>query len=151
MRLIRLALLISTPLPILTQASSPLPPLHQDLEHTLRLAPDRAYRNFDTSDFDYPELAASAVSPFCKSFTFLCHLRCLQRDPSSPAVLPNTPGDPRAEINRCNGASSISSSSSASTSSNGIKILCLCSNGVDLTAEVSYALEGVVDIQAAGG
>ncbi|KAG0361964.1 hypothetical protein BG005_006989 [Podila minutissima] len=152
MRLLHLALLISTPLPILAQAPPPPPPLHQDLEHTLLLPPDRAYRKFDTSDYDYSELSASAVSPFCKSFTFLCHLRCLQRDLSNPAVLPNTPGDPRAEISRCNGASSMSSSSSSSSASaNGIKVLCLCSNGVDLTAEISYALEGVVDIQAAGG
>lgn len=36
-------------------------------------------------------------------------------------------------------------------SDSSLKVLCLCSNGVDLTAEVSYALEGVVDIRAAGG
>ncbi|KAG0034971.1 hypothetical protein BGZ81_001920 [Podila clonocystis] len=161
MRLLRIALLISTPLLLHAQdpppppppspappgppppSGSPPPSLHQDLEQTLLLPPDRAYRKFDTHDYDYPELAASAVSPFCKSFTFLCHLRCLQRATHDPPVLPNTPGDPRAEINRCNGASSMSGS--------GLKVLCLCSNGVDLTAEVSYALEGVVDIQAAGG
>ncbi|KAG0040253.1 hypothetical protein BGZ82_004257 [Podila clonocystis] len=151
MRLLHIALLISTPLLLHAQdpppppgpPPPPPPPLHQDLEQTLLLPPDRAYRKFDTHDYDYPELAATAVSPFCKSFTFLCHLRCLQRATHDTPVLPNTPGDPRAEINRCNGASSMSGS--------GLKVLCLCSNGVDLTAEVSYALEGVVDIQAAGG
>ncbi|KAF8987657.1 hypothetical protein BGZ52_003447 [Haplosporangium bisporale] len=107
----------------------------------------RTYREFDSYDYDYPEIAASAVTPFCKSFTFLCHLRCLQRgDPrDAGAVLPNT-NDARAEISRCNGAPSLSG-----PGSNSLKVLCLCGNGVDLTAEVSYALEGVVDIQAAGG
>ncbi|GJJ70774.1 hypothetical protein EMPS_03124 [Entomortierella parvispora] len=32
-----------------------------------------------------------------------------------------------------------------------MQVLCLCNNGMDLTAEIDYALEGVVDIAAAGG
>ncbi|KAF9129257.1 hypothetical protein BGW39_004309 [Mortierella sp. 14UC] len=47
----------------------------------------------------------------------------------------------KGEINRC--------SQVPNTKTN--RVLCLCNNGVDLTAEVDYALEGVVDIQAAGG
>ncbi|KAF9279766.1 hypothetical protein BGZ68_007706 [Mortierella alpina] len=47
----------------------------------------------------------------------------------------------RGEINRC----------SQVPNSKSIRVLCLCNNGAELTAEVSYALEGVVDIKAAGG
>ncbi|KAF9376223.1 hypothetical protein CPC16_000286 [Podila verticillata] len=145
-KLLHLSLLLSISLssfPSLTHAQDP--PLHHDL--TILLPDIRTYREFDSYDYDYPEIAASAVTPFCKSFTFLCHLRCLQRgDPrDAGAVLPNT-NDARAEISRCNGAPSLSG-----PGSNSLKVLCLCGNGVDLTAEVSYALEGVVDIQAAGG
>jgi len=45
------------------------------------------------------------------------------------------------EVNRC----------SHIPDSDSVQVLCLCNNGVDLTAEVGYALEGVVDIRAAGG
>ncbi|KAF9392079.1 hypothetical protein CPB97_004375 [Podila verticillata] len=148
MRFLHLSLLLSTSLssfPSLIHAQDPA--LHQDLDHTLLLSDTRIYRNFDSQDYDDPEISASAVSPFCKSFTFLCHLRCLQRgDPrDAGTVLPNT-NDARAEISRCNGAPSLSGPGSDS-----VKVLCVCGNGVDLTAEISYALEGVVDIQAAGG
>ncbi|KAG0215117.1 hypothetical protein BGX28_000822 [Mortierella sp. GBA30] len=120
------------------------------LERTIKRAPD--HTSFDSSDFSASELAATAVSPFCKSFTFLCHVRCLQRgDPQNPGNFivnessPFSPQDPshseKVEINRC----------SLVPRSKSVRVLCLCSNGVDLTAEVDYALEGVVDIQAAGG
>ncbi|KAK3825333.1 MAG: hypothetical protein J3Q66DRAFT_365125 [Benniella sp.] len=46
-------------------------------EQTIRINPNHAF--YDSSEFSDDELAASAVSPFCKSFTFLCHIRCLQR------------------------------------------------------------------------
>ncbi|KAF9942542.1 hypothetical protein BGZ67_001155 [Mortierella alpina] len=117
-------------------------------EHTIRLSPDHAI--FDSSSA--PELSATAASPFCRSFMFLCHLRCLQRgDPQDPNNFasdessPFSPQDPslpkRGEINRCNQV----------PNSKSIRVLCLCNNGAELTAEVSYALEGVVDIKAAGG
>jgi len=32
-----------------------------------------------------------------------------------------------------------------------MRVLCLCNNGVHLTAEIDYALEGAVDIVTAGG
>ncbi|KAF9965950.1 hypothetical protein BGZ70_003705 [Mortierella alpina] len=120
------------------------------LEHTIRLSPD--YAIYDSSKFSAPELAATAASPFCRSFMFLCHVRCLQRgDPQDPNNFPTdesspfSPQDPsmpkRGEINRCTQV----------PNSKSIRVLCLCNNGVELTAEVSYALEGVVDIKAAGG
>lgn len=148
MRLLHLSLLLSTflsSLPSFIYAQAV--PLHQDLDHTLLLLDTRAYRKFDSHDFNDPEISATAVSPFCKSFTFLCHIRCLQRgDPrDAGAVLPNT-DDARAEISRCIGPTSMSG-----PGSNSVKMLCLCGNRVDLTAEISYALEGIVDIQAAGG
>ncbi|KAF9185332.1 hypothetical protein BGZ51_002720 [Haplosporangium sp. Z 767] len=101
---------------------------------TIFLASDHAF--YDSSEFESPELSATAVSPFCKSFTFLCHIRCLQRgDPQNPV---NTHD---GEINRCTHI----------PDSDSIRIFCRCNNGADLTAEVSYALEGVIDIKAAGG
>ncbi|KAF9436703.1 hypothetical protein BGZ76_003191 [Entomortierella beljakovae] len=113
------------------------------LKKIITLSPDHEY--YDSSDFDSQEMAASAVSPFCKSFTFLCHVRCLQRgDPHDAGNFNDALSDPtqiKGEINRCTQV----------PGSNSIRILCLCNNGVDLTAEVSYALEGVVDIKAAGG
>ncbi|KAG0327060.1 hypothetical protein BGZ99_008400, partial [Dissophora globulifera] len=105
---------------------------------------------YDSPDFEDEELAGSAVSPFCKSFSFLCHVRCLQRgDPKDPNNISNSLSpDDRArsksgsgEINRCYHA----------PDSTAVQVLCLCNNGVDLTAEVDYALEGIVDIEAAGG
>ncbi|CAO3573108.1 unnamed protein product [Mortierella alpina] len=120
------------------------------LEQTIQLSPDHAI--YDSSKFSAPELAATAATPFCRSFMFLCHVRCLQRgDPQDPNNLPTnesspfSPQDPsmpkRGEINRCNQVPNTKS----------IRVLCLCNNGAELTAEVSYALEGVVDIKAAGG
>ncbi|KAF9154654.1 hypothetical protein BG015_000339 [Linnemannia schmuckeri] len=120
---------------------------HQELERLVALSSD--YATYDSDDFSYPELAASAVSPFCKSFTFLCHVRCLQRGDAKDPTNVSTPSPAAAlgqmmskgEVNRC--------SHVPNTNTN--RVLCLCNNGVDLTAEVDYALEGVVDIQAAGG
>ncbi|KAG0264928.1 hypothetical protein BG011_005850 [Mortierella polycephala] len=100
----------------------------------ISLAPDHAF--YDSSEFEASELSATAVSPFCKSFAFLCHIRCLQRgDSKNPA---NTHD---GEINRCTHI----------PDSDSIRVLCRCNNGADITAEVSYALEGVIDIKAAGG
>ncbi|KAF9360911.1 hypothetical protein BGX26_007114 [Mortierella sp. AD094] len=109
----------------------------EDLKQTIKLSPDHAF--YDSSDFDDGELAASAVSPFCKSFAFLCHVRCLQR--GDPKDAGNDQARFRGEINRCIQV----------PNSKSIRVLCLCNNGVDLTAEVDYALEGIVDIKAAGG
>ncbi|KAF9109472.1 hypothetical protein BGX27_007570 [Mortierella sp. AM989] len=121
-----------------------IPQRVEELKQTINLSPDHAF--YDSSNFD-GELAASAVSPFCKSFAFLCHVRCLQRGDPNDAGNVNellTSGDQtrlEGEINRC----------SQVPNSKSIRVLCLCNNGVDLTAEVDYALEGVVDIKAAGG
>ncbi|KAG0073502.1 hypothetical protein BGZ90_011536 [Linnemannia elongata] len=116
---------------------------HQELERLVTLSSDHAA--YDSDDFSSPELAASAVSPFCKSFTFLCHIRCLQRgdakDPTNSSTPPAGLSVFKGEINRCTHV----------PNTNVNRVLCLCNNGVDLTAEVDYALEGVVDIQAAGG
>ncbi|KAF8947135.1 hypothetical protein BGZ47_010153 [Haplosporangium gracile] len=120
---------------------------HKELERLVALSSD--YAAYDSDDFSYPELAASAVSPFCKSFTFLCHVRCLQRgdakDPIDTSTSPLAAASGqvvfKGEVNRC--------SHVPNTNTN--RVLCLCNNDVDLTAEVDYALEGVVDIQAAGG
>ncbi|KAK3832378.1 MAG: hypothetical protein J3R72DRAFT_453980 [Linnemannia gamsii] len=120
---------------------------NQELERLVALSSD--YAAYDSDDFSASELAGTAVSPFCKSFTFLCHVRCLQRGDAKDPNNTNAPstsqdqtgGNFKGEINRC--------SHVPNTKSN--RVLCLCNNGVDLTAEVDYALEGVVDIQAAGG
>ncbi|KAG0070094.1 hypothetical protein BGZ89_001402, partial [Linnemannia elongata] len=116
---------------------------HQELERLVTLSSDHAA--YDSEDFSSPELAASAVSPFCKSFTFLCHIRCLQRgdakDPTNSSTPPAGLSVFKGETNRCTHV----------PNTNVNRVLCLCNNGVDLTAEVDYALEGVVDIQAAGG
>ncbi|KAG0240655.1 hypothetical protein BGX31_001793 [Mortierella sp. GBA43] len=114
-------------------------------EQTIRLNLDHAF--YDSGEFADDELAATAVSPFCKSFTFLCHIRCLQRgDAKDPGNVKDSVPTKRSEdnigeINRC----------SHIPDSDTLQVLCLCNNGVDLTAEVDYALEGVVDIQAVGG
>ncbi|KAG0297444.1 hypothetical protein BGZ96_006400 [Linnemannia gamsii] len=113
---------------------------HQELERLVALSSDHA--SYDSGDFSSLELAATAVSPFCKSFTFLCHVRCLQRgDAKDPTNTSQTQTGSKGEISRC----------SHVPNTNNNRVLCLCNNGVDLTAEVDYALEGVVDIQAAGG
>ncbi|KAF9544686.1 hypothetical protein EC957_011793 [Mortierella hygrophila] len=116
---------------------------HQELERLVALSSD--HTAYDSDDFSFQELAASAVSPFCKSFTFLCHVRCLQRGDAKDPTNARTPSAGQAvfkgEINRCTHV--------PNTNTN--RVLCLCNNGVDLTAEVDYALEGVVDIEAAGG
>ncbi|KAK3827241.1 MAG: hypothetical protein JOS17DRAFT_776105 [Linnemannia elongata] len=129
--------------PILVAAQDGNNRPHQELERLVALSPDHSA--YDSDDFSSPELAASAVSPFCKSFTFLCHVRCLQRgdakDPSNTSTPPASQTVLKGEINRCTHV--------PNTNTN--RVLCLCNNGVDLTAEVDYALEGVVDIQAAGG
>lgn len=116
---------------------------YTNLDRTVQLASDRS--RYDSADLSAAEVQGSAVSAFCKSFSFLCHIRCLQRgDPRDAGnVGPNncgstSPGtDSRGggEINRC---AFVSGSSS-------VRVLCVCNNGVDLTAEVDYALEGVVD------
>ncbi|KAF9146549.1 hypothetical protein BGX30_013764 [Mortierella sp. GBA39] len=116
---------------------------HQELERLVALSSDHAA--YDSDDFSFQELAASAVSPFCKSFTFLCHVRCLQRGDAKDPTNASAPSAGqtvfKGEINRCTHV--------PNTNTN--RVLCLCNNGVDLTAEVDYALEGVVDIEAAGG
>ncbi|KAG0263502.1 hypothetical protein DFQ27_001754 [Actinomortierella ambigua] len=129
----------------------------------VRLAQD--HQQFDQSiQGKMPtQLSATAVSPFCKSFAFLCHVRCLQRgDPTDAGNdnynpnnyferTGNNPGPKpqnqqregfagRGELNRC----------SHVPASNEVHVLCICNNGVDLTAEVDYALEGIVDIAATG-
>lgn len=111
---------------------------YQELERLVVLSSDHA--DYDSDNFSSLELAATAVSPFCKSFTFLCHVRCLQRGDAKDPTNTSQTGS-KGEISRC--------SHVPNTSNN--RVLCLCNNGVDLTAEVDYALEGVVDIQAAGG
>ncbi|KAF9428143.1 hypothetical protein BGZ94_003263 [Podila epigama] len=120
--------------------------LYQDKERVVQSEAD--FATFDSNDYASPELAATAVSPFCKSFTFLCHVRCLQRGDGRKTVdgtrAPNGASEAAGsgeEINRCIHV--------PDTKTN--RVLCLCNNGVDLTAEVDYALEGVVDITAAGG
>ncbi|KAF9912948.1 hypothetical protein EC991_007562 [Linnemannia zychae] len=136
--------------PAFVAASQDIQQPHQELERFVALSSDHA--TFDSADFSASELAGTAVSPFCKSFTFLCHVRCLQRgDAKDPTNVsnPSASNDEfagggagyKGEINRC--------SQVPNTKTN--RVLCLCNNGVDLTAEVDYALEGVVDIQAAGG
>lgn len=62
------------------------------------------YEYYDSIEFSSPELAASAVTPFCRSFALLCHIRCMQRsDPRNPNnVNINTIDSTHAvEINRC--------------------------------------------------
>ncbi|KAG0332545.1 hypothetical protein BG004_001201 [Podila humilis] len=100
-------------------------------------------RRYDALAADAPEMSASAVSPFCKSFSFLCHVRCLQRgDPHNAGNIYTNSGG--GEINRCLADPSPSARAL-------LRVLCICNNGVDLTAEVSYALEGVTDMKAGGG
>ncbi|KAF9932887.1 hypothetical protein FBU30_007046 [Linnemannia zychae] len=146
--------------PFVTAAQSNIdnsPKAHQELERFVTLSSDHAL--YDSSEFSGDEQAGTAVSPYCKSFTFLCHVRCLQRGDNKD------PGNTNSQLI----SSSPPSSSYSTSSSNQItineeiircshvpntntnRVLCLCNNGVDLTAEVDYALEGVVDIQAAGG
>ncbi|KAF9905513.1 hypothetical protein BX616_001003 [Lobosporangium transversale] len=111
------------------------------------IQPNPTYAFYDSSKFKHDELAASAVSPFCKSFTFLCHIRCLQRgDPKDAGrIIEFTPSKASAhykgEINRCIHI----------PVSNSVKVLCLCNNGVDLTAEIDYALEGIVNASDSAG
>ncbi|KAF9108651.1 hypothetical protein BGX29_009306 [Mortierella sp. GBA35] len=80
----------------------------------------------------------------------------------SPASSEATPGTRRGDAKEPNTADPTSSSDQTGSkgeisrcnhvpNTNTNRVLCLCNNGVDLTAEVDYALEGVVDIQAAGG
>ncbi|KAF9574960.1 hypothetical protein BGW38_008265 [Lunasporangiospora selenospora] len=121
------------------------PPQFVELERSIKLDPSRAL--YDSAQFSPNELAATAVSPFCKSFAFLCHTRCLQRgDLQNPgnanefSVVVDQ-GQHKIEINRCTHVPNTDS----------IQVLCMCNNGVDLTAEVDYALEGVIDITGAGG
>lgn len=125
------------------QPSQQQPLAYPNLDRTVQLAPDRS--QYDSADLSAAEVQGSAVSAFCKSFSFLCHLRCLQRgDPRDAGnVGPNNCGSTSpgtnsrrgGEINRCAFVSG----------SNSIRVLCVCNNGVDLTAKVNYALEGVVD------
>jgi len=119
---------------VAAQGRSHQPPIRQiELDHI----------DFDSCDYGSPERAATAVTPFCKSFTFLCHVRCLQRgDLQNPGNDPSAPSSAQTvEINRCNHI----------PNTHKMQVLCLCNNGVDLTAEIDYALEGVVDIADAGG
>ncbi|KAG0277258.1 hypothetical protein BGZ95_006236 [Linnemannia exigua] len=133
-------------IPILATGQDTRKP-YQELERLVALSSDHAA--YDSDDFSASELAGTAVSPFCKSFTFLCHVRCLQRGDAKDPKRTNAPstfqdqtgGSIKGETNRC----------SHVPDTNMNRVLCLCNNGVDLTAEVDYALEGVVDIQAAGG
>ncbi|KAG0238383.1 hypothetical protein BGW42_005616 [Actinomortierella wolfii] len=132
----------------------------------VKLSKDHSKYDGGDPDLNTPELAASAVSPFCKSFTFLCHIRCMQRgDPTDAGNdnynpnnyygrLGNSEQLPqqqkqrqmqsrfagRGEINRC----------SHVPKKHAVHVLCICNNGVDLTAEIDYALEGIVDIVATG-
>ncbi|KAF9584744.1 hypothetical protein BGW38_005328 [Lunasporangiospora selenospora] len=108
-------------------------------EQTITLS--SSYSFYDSDEFKGPGFAAMAVTPFCNSFTFLCHQRCLQRDYSSniEGAQPGKGGG--AETNRC----------TLQPNTNTLQVLCVCKNGIDLTAEIDYALEGIVDIAAAGG
>ncbi|KAG0319000.1 hypothetical protein BGZ97_002931 [Linnemannia gamsii] len=124
--------------PVFVSAQSDDNRPHHELERLVALSSNHAA--YDSDDFSSPELAATAVSPFCKSFTFLCHVRCLQRGDAKDPTNTSQTGS-KGEISRC----------SHVPNTNKNRVLCLCNNGVDLTAEVDYALEGVVDIQAAGG
>ncbi|KAG0245201.1 hypothetical protein BGW41_002670 [Actinomortierella wolfii] len=129
----------------------------------VKLSKDHSKYDGGDPDLNTPELAASAVSPFCKSFTFLCHIRCMQRgDPTDAGNDNYNPNNyygrlgnseqqkqeqqtqsrfaGRGEINRC----------SHVPKKHAAHVLCICNNGVDLTAEIDYALEGIVDIVATG-
>ncbi|KAI1317994.1 hypothetical protein EDD11_007377 [Mortierella claussenii] len=125
-------------------------------DRIIHLSTDDGYQMYDSTRFLAPELAASAVSPFCKSFTFLCHVRCLQRGDRQDAgnIYNNKNHNSNSkhynhsgvgsevgghgEINRCSPVLD-------QTNITAVRILCICNNGVELTAEVSYALEGVVE------
>ncbi|KAF9975387.1 hypothetical protein BGZ73_000951, partial [Actinomortierella ambigua] len=91
------------------------------------------------------ELSLTTVSPFCKSFSFLCHIRCKQHRGSGPTGAGNDieSSDTQqqgkkfsnhGELNRC----------SHEPIKDEIHILCVCNNGVDLTAKIDYALEEVL-------
>ncbi|KAG0339122.1 hypothetical protein BG004_006943 [Podila humilis] len=132
---------------VLLSISVPLTSAKSNAVHHERdrvIASQPGYEFYDSLEFESPELSASAVSPFCRSFAFLCHVRCMQRGDSRNAGNINInvlDGVHAGEINRC--------SHVPNTNTN--RVLCMCNNGVDLTAEIDYALEGVVDIAAAGG
>ncbi|KAG0370811.1 hypothetical protein BC939DRAFT_448423 [Gamsiella multidivaricata] len=120
-----------------------------NLKQTIQLSPDHTF--FDMTQSSDDELAATAVTPFCKSFTFLCHVRCLQRgDAKDPGNINNSLSSEERARSKYNGKGEINRCIHV-PNSDSIRVLCLCNNGVDLTAEVDYALEGVVDIKAAGG
>ncbi|KAF8940350.1 hypothetical protein BGZ58_006813 [Dissophora ornata] len=113
---------------------------------TIQLNSDHAF--YDSSRFSDNEIVASAVSPFCKSFAFLCHIRCLQRgDCKNPGnvnefLSPEQQARSQykgSEINRC----------SHIPNTNKIQVLCCCNNGVDLTAELCFALEGGDEVKPA--
>ncbi|OAQ36070.1 hypothetical protein K457DRAFT_151011 [Linnemannia elongata AG-77] len=65
---------------------------YTNLDRTVQLASDRS--RYDSADLSAAEVQGSAVSAFCKSFSFLCHIRCLQRgDPRDAGnVGPNNCG-----------------------------------------------------------
>ncbi|KAF9215492.1 hypothetical protein BGZ59_001241 [Podila verticillata] len=139
--LVLILLSASTPSVTQSQSNDATQGFH-DKARIIRNQPE--YEYCDSIEFSSPELAASAVTPFCRSFDFLCHIRCMQRgDPCNPNnVNINTiDGTHTVEINRC--------AHVPHTTTN--RVLCMCNNGIDLSVEIDYAIEGVVGIAAVDG